>query len=118
MPLILLALFQNQQIETTFNEPAYFLPLVVALLVLGAILWLVAAVLGFARASAFGAHVRWFSFASVCLILFHVQFLALAFGLILKDVQLSLTILSFFNVFVVVGAFCAIMGFIRLTHPR
>lgn len=119
MTFALLFLFQTAvQAETTFNEPSYFKPVVLGSLVFGAILWLVAAVLGFARARAFGASARWFSIASVCLLLFHLQFLALAFGLILKDLTLVFTILTFFNIFVVAGAVCAIMGFVRLTNPR
>ncbi|HYO92144.1 MAG TPA: hypothetical protein VEQ40_10935 [Pyrinomonadaceae bacterium] len=88
------------------------------MLIAGAVGWLVAAVLGFARARAFGASAKWFAIASVCLLLFHLQFLALAFGLILKDLSLVFKLLSFFNLFVVLGAVCAIIGFIRLTTPR
>jgi hypothetical protein len=119
MTLALLFLFQAaDQTETTFNEPSYFVPVILGLLVFGAILWLVAAVLGFARARAFGASTRWFSFAAVCLLLFHLQFLLLAFGLIIKELRTVFAILSFFNIFVVAGAICAIMGFVRLTNPR
>jgi hypothetical protein len=119
MTLALLFLFQAaDQTETTFNEPSYFFPVILGSLVFGAILWLVAAVLGFARARAFGASTRWFSFAAVCLLLFHLQFLLLAFGLIIKDLRTVFAILTFFNVFVVLGAICAIMGFVRLTNPR
>ena len=119
MILALLVFFQvADQVETTFNEPSYFVPVVLGSLVAGAILWLMAAVLGFARARAFGASTRWFSFAAVCLLLFHLQFLALAFGLILKDVKTVFAILTFFNIFVVLAAICAIMGFVRLTNPR
>ena len=106
------------QQDTTFVPPYYFGPVIISLLVAGAIGWLVAAVLGFARARAFGASARWFSFLALCLLLFHLQFLALAFGLILKDPSTVFAILTFFNVFVVIGALCAIMGFIRMTSPR
>lgn len=115
---LLLFLQAADQTETTFNEPSYFFPVVLGSLIAGAIFWLVASVLGFARARAFGASARWFSFASVCMLLFHLQFLALAFGLILKDVKTVFAIITFFNVFVVLGALCAIMGFVRLTNPR
>jgi hypothetical protein len=119
MTFALLFLIQAaDQAETTFNEPGYFKPVILGSLVFGAILWLVAAVLGFARARAFGSSARWFSLAAVCLLLFHLQFLGLAFGLILKDLTMVFTILTFFNIFVVVGAICAIMGFVRLTNPR
>ena len=68
MTLALLFLIQAaDQTETTFNEPSYFFPVILGSLVFGAILWLVASVLGFARARAFGASARWFSFAAVCL---------------------------------------------------
>ena len=42
------------QTETRFNQPTYFLPVVLLMLAAGLVLWLVAAVLGFARARAFG----------------------------------------------------------------
>ena len=118
MNLAFFALFQPDQVETTFKEPSYFLPLIVGSLSLGAVIWLVAAVMGFARARAFGAATRWFSFAAVSMLLYHLQFLLLGFGLILRDVQLSLTILSFFNLFAIIAGACAIMGFVRLTSPR
>src|SRR5687767_1984699 len=111
--LILLA-----QTETTFHEPGYFAPTIMATFLVGAIASLVAAVLGFARSRAFGPSARWFSFGAVCLILFHVQFLALGFGVLTKDNNLVFTILTFFNFFILLAAFCMIMGFIRLTNPR
>lgn len=106
------------QVQTSWREPGYFAVVMLAMLVLGAVAWLIAAVLGFARARAFGPSARWFSFAAVCLILFHVQFIVLGFGILTKDNSLVFGILSFFNLFVLLGALCAIMGFIRLTHPR
>jgi hypothetical protein len=106
------------QTETRFNEPSYFTPVVLGLLVAGAVGWLIAAVLGFARARAFGASVRWFSIAAVLLLLFHVQFLLLAFGLITSNMELVWGLLSFFNIFIVLAAICAILGFVRLTDPR
>jgi hypothetical protein len=106
------------QAETSFHEPGYFAPVMLGMLILGAVAWLVAAVLGFARARAFGSSTRWFSFAAVCLILFHLQFVVLGFGLLTKDNSLVFGILTFFNVFVLLAAVCAIMGFIRLTSPR
>ena len=106
------------QVETRFNEPSYFAPVVLGLLVAGAVGWLIAAVLGFARARAFGASARWFSIAAVLLLLFHIQFLLLAFGLITSNMELVWGLLSFFNIFVVLAAVCAILGFVRLTDPR
>ena len=73
------------QVETAFREPVYFAPVMLSMLALGAFDWLIAAVLGFARAKAFGPSARWFSFAAVSLILFHLQFIALGFGLLTKD---------------------------------
>lgn len=112
-PMVLLA-----QVETTFREPTYFAPVMLGMLVLGAVTWLIAAVLGFARARAFGPSARWFSFSAVCLILFHIQFIVLGLGVLTKDSSLVFGILSFFNFFILLGAVCAIMGFIRLTSPR
>ena len=106
------------QTETAFKEPSYFAPVMLGLLVLGAVAWLIAAVLGFARAKAFGPSARWFSFAAVSLILYHLQFVALGFSLLTKDNTLVFNLLTFFNIFVIIAALCAIMGFIRLTSPR
>jgi len=102
----------------TFHQPSYFIPVFVGMFLAGAVAWLVAAVLGFARARAFGPSARWFSFAAVCLLLFHLQFLLAGFGVLTNDNTLVFNILTFFNFFVLVGAVCAIMGFIRLTTPR
>jgi uncharacterized membrane protein YhdT len=116
--MLLSSFFMLIQVETRYNQPSYFTPVVLGLLIAGAVGWLIAAVLGFARARAFGASVWWFSIAAVLLILFHLQFLALAFGLILNNLDVVFALLSFFNVFVVLAAVCVIIGFVRLTDPR
>jgi hypothetical protein len=106
------------QIETTANKPSYFIPVFLGMFLLGAVAWLIASVLGFARARAFGPSARWFSFAAVCLLLFHLQIIAVGFGMVTNDTSLAFSILTFLNLFVILGAVCAIMGFIRLTNPR
>src|SRR5262245_63888627 len=106
------------QVETTFKEPSYFVPVILGMFVLGAVLSLVASVLGFARARAFGPATRWFSFAAICLLLFHIQFLVFGFGVVLQERSIVFPVLTFFNIFVVLAAICAIMGFFRLTSPR
>lgn len=105
------------------TRPAFFGVIVVALLIAGGIGGLIAAVLGFARAPAFGPSARWFSYAAVCLVLYHLQFLL--FGLLVfasasqnSDLSGALSFGAFFNLFIVLGAFCMIMGFVRLTRPR
>jgi len=116
--MVIASMVMLAQVETTFREPSYFAPVMLGMLVLGAVAWLIAAVLGFARARAFGASASWFSLSAVCLILFHVQFIVLGLGVLTKDSSLVFGILSFFNFFILIGAVCAIMGFIRLTSPR
>ena len=115
LPAFLLML---AQVETRYNQPTYFLPVVVLMLAAGLVLWLVAAVLGFARARAFGPSTRWFAIAAVFMIIYHLQFLLLAVGFVLENPNLTLVVFAFFNLFAVVAAICAIMGFIRLTHTR
>lgn len=102
----------------TYTKPSYFGVVVVALLLAGIVGWIIAAVLGFARARAFGPSTRWFALASVCLIIYHLQFLALAVAAIQNDPDLALSVGAFFNLFVVLASVCAILGFIRLTDPR
>lgn len=110
------------QTGVTAKQPGYFAIVLIGSLIIGGIGWLVAAVLGFARARAFGASTRWFSFAAVCLLIYHIQFLLLGFiavmGVQQNDFDSVLAFGAFFNLFVVLGAFCAIMGFVRLTNPR
>src|SRR2546429_8774917 len=118
MTFALLFLLQAGQTETTFNEPSYFFPVVLGSLVFGAIFWLVAAVLGFARARAFGSSARWFYFSSVCMLLFHLQFMLFAFCLFFQDMRVVFLIFTFLHVFVVLGAICALMGFLRFPHSR
>src|SRR5215475_15525980 len=119
LPLLGLLFFQT---GISANQPGYFVPVLMGSLVLGGVGWLIAAVLGFARARAFGASTRWFSFAAVCLLIYHIQFVLLGFIAVMgaqqNDFDSVLGFGAFFNVFVVAGAFCAIMGFVRLTNPR
>ena len=120
MSLSLLLLFQ--QLRAT--QPNYFFVVTLLLLIGGGIAWLIAAVLGFARSPAFGPSARWFSYAAVCMIIYHLHFLLFGVFVFLGmnqnsvDLTTALGIGAFFNLFVVLGAVCAIMGFVRLTSPR
>src|SRR6266480_3394744 len=118
LPSLALLLLQT---EMSAKKPGYFAVVLVGSLIAGGVAWLIAAVLGFARARAFGASARWFSIAAVCLLIYHIQFLLLGFVAVMgaqqNDFDSVLAFGAFFNVFVVLGAFCAIMGFVRLTSP-
>ena len=118
-PTLALLLLQT---EMSAKKPSYFAVVLVGSLVAGGIGWLIAAVLGFARAKAFGASTRWFSLAAVCLLIYHIQFVLLGFVAVLgaqqNDFDSVLAFGAFLNVFVVLGSICAIMGFVRLTNPR
>jgi hypothetical protein len=118
----LLLMFLQAQLRAT--KPGYFFFVSIVLLIAGGVGWLIAAVLGFARSPAFGPSARWFSYAAVCMIIYHLHFLL--FGVFAfmgmtqtpPDLSTSLGVGSFFNFFVVLGAVCAIMGFVKLTSPR
>jgi hypothetical protein len=118
-PLLIVLL---QQIRAT--QPTYFFLVTLLLLIAGGIGWLIAAVLGFARSPAFGPSARWFSYAAVCLIIYHLQFLIFGVFVFLgmsqnsADLTMALGVGAFFNLFVVLAAVCAIMGFVRMTNPR
>src|SRR5882672_418863 len=118
MPLTTLLFWQT---GLSANQPTYFFPVFIGLLAAGGIGWLIAAVLGFARARAFGASTRWFSFGAACLLIYHIQFILLGFVTFMRaqqnDFDSVLQFGAFLNVFVVLGAICAIMGFVRLTNP-
>ena len=116
--MFLASILMLAQVETRYSQPTYFIPVVVLMLAAGLVLWLVAAVLGFARAKAFGPSTRWFAIAAVCMIIYHLQFLLLALAAILDNSSLLAITGAFFNMFAVVAAVAAIMGFLRLTHTR
>ena len=116
--MLLASILMLAQVKTDYTQPAYFFPVFVSMFALGLVLWLVAAVLGFARAKAFGSSTRWFALAAVCMIIYHLQFLVLALAVILDNSSLLAAAGAFFNLFAVVAAICAILGFIRLTHTR
>jgi hypothetical protein len=119
---MLLVVMMLQQLRAT--QPQYFFPVAILLLIAGGVGWLIAAVLGFARSPAFGPSARWFSYAAVCLIIYHLHFLLFGIFVVLGmsensvDLSTALGIAAFFNLFVVLGAVCAIMGFVRMTNPR
>ena len=116
--MLLVAILFLVQVETRYTPPTWFIPVVGMMLVAGVIAWLIAAVLGFARARAFGPSTRWFAFAAVCMIIYHLQYLLLALGLLLDNPNMTLSVGAFFNLFAILAALCCTMGFIRLTHPR
>jgi len=98
----------------TVHQPSYFVWVFGLLLIAGAIGWLVATVIGFARARAFGVSTRWFAAASACMILYHAHWLALALGIASGSENAMFLILALLNLFIVLGAVCTIIGFARL----
>ncbi len=117
MPFSSFALFAQ-----TSAPPGYLAPVFMILLVAGSVAALVAVVLGFQRAPAFGASTRWFALAALCLLLYHVQLAVMlvisVVGMSRNDFSLAFGFVSFFNLFIVLAAVCAIMGFVRLTDSR
>ncbi len=81
--------------------------------------WLVATVLGFARARAFGPATRWFAFSCLCLFGFNLHLLGFALlGMVETDLEKVLTFGAFSPLFLLLGSLCAVIGFLRLTNPR
>jgi hypothetical protein len=108
-------LAQNE--ASVFNLPPYFVWVFGLLLVAGGLGWLVATVLGFARARAFGVSTRWFAMAAACLILYHAHWLALSLSVASQDGKIIFPILASLNFFVVLGAAFTIVGFAKLNKP-
>ncbi len=114
MPLAALVLAQSVP-----RFPGANAILFVLLFVLGTVGWLVATVLGFTRARAFGASTRWFALSALCLLIFHLYLVAIAWlGMTETDADKVLSIGSFIILFPALGALCAVVGFVRLTDPR
>lgn len=105
------------QAETRANQPTYFIPVFLILLIAGGLGWMIAMVLGFQRARAFGPSTKWFAYSAVCLLIYHLQFIVLALFIINEDADMVLKVGAFFNLFVVLAGVCAIMGFVKLTDP-
>ncbi len=92
---------------------------VFGLLGVGGLGWLIAAALGFARARVFGEPARWFAVSAVCLLLYHVQWFVFAvYGINERNPESVVGMAAFFNLFVALGAVCAIIGFMRMNDPR
>ncbi|MDT7806358.1 MAG: hypothetical protein QOJ70_171 [Acidobacteriota bacterium] len=99
--------------------PAYFPWVALGLLCVGGLGWLIAAVLGFARARAYGESPRWFAVSAICLLLYHVQWFVFAvYGLNEHNVENVVGVAAFFNLFVALGAICAVVGFMRMNDAR
>lgn len=99
--------------------PAYLPWVALGLLGVGGLGWLIAAVLGFSRARAFGESPRWFAISAVCLLLYHLQwFVVVIYGVRANSIESLVSLLMFFNLFVALGAICAVVGFMRMNDAR
>jgi hypothetical protein len=115
LPLLLLLWAQSVPRFGTSLTVVVFLVLFVG----GLLGWLVAMVLGFARARAFGPSTRWFAFACLCLLGFNLHLLAVSvLGMTETDPEKVLSFGAFAPLFILLGSICAIIGFLRLTNPR
>lgn len=97
-----------------FRPPSYFNEVFLLFFLAGAAAWLVAAVFGFGRARAFGPAARWFALAAACLVAYHLHFLLFAFGIAQGNSDLTFGVGSFLNLFLLLAAVCAIVGFRKL----
>ena len=92
---------------------------IIVLLVAGLMGWLVAAVLGFARARAFGPSTRWFALSALFVLFYHLHLVVFALlGRVESDMEKLLSFGAFFNLWIVLASVCAVIGFLRLTNPR
>jgi len=114
---MLLASMQALEAQQAQAFPSYFNLAVVLLLVVGALGWLVACVLGFTRARACGPAARWFGLASACMLLFHLHIVVVGVAIAQRAAS-AYALGAFVLLFVVLAALCAIVGFTRLTGPR
>jgi hypothetical protein len=112
-----LPLMLGQSEAAVYSLPSYFIWVFGLLLIAGGLGWLVATVLGFARARAFGLSTRWFAMGAACMILYHAHWLALVFSISSQNNAVIFPVLASLNLFVVLGAICMIIGFARLNNP-
>ena len=114
----LFALMQAREGDQIFRAPSYFEYVFLILLVAGALGWLVAAVLGFSRARGFGPSARWFALSAACMIIYHVHLFAVGIVMAQRDNDMVLSLGAFFNLFVVLGSICAVIGFVQLNKQE
>ncbi|MBC7911554.1 MAG: hypothetical protein H7Y30_13690 [Pyrinomonadaceae bacterium] len=118
--MIATSLWLLAQTQTQATKPGYFAPVALTLLITGGLAWLIAAVFGFGRARTFGSAARWFALTAVCLLIYHLQFLLLGIIAVMefrrnnRDYGTMLNVGAFFNLFIVLGAICAIIGFTKM----
>ena len=106
-----LAWMQTLEAQQAQAFPSYFNPVVLILLVLGALGWLIATVLGFSRARAHGPTARWFALASACMLLVHLHILLIGVAGASGANSSAVALTAFFPLFILLAAFCAILGF-------
>ena len=114
---MLLAWMQTLQAQQSQAYPSYFNPVVLVLLVLAALGWLIATVLGFSRARTHGATARWFALASACMLLFHLHVLLVGVATAAGAISSAVALTAFFPLFIFLAALCAILGFARPGEP-
>lgn len=115
---MLLASMQALQAQQAQSFPEYFNPVVLLLLGAGALCWLIATVLGFARTRGHGPAARWFALAAACMLLFHLHILLIGIAGAQRAGSTAVALTAFVPLFVVLAAVCAIVGFTRFTSPE
>jgi hypothetical protein len=106
------------QAETPQIQSTSLVAIIVVLLAAGLVGWLAACVLGFTRSRHTPA-ARWFALSALCMVIYHLHFIAFALlGTVEKDMSKLLGFGSFFNLFVVLASVCAVVGFLRLPAGR
>ena len=115
--MLSLILFAFQ--DTRFTQPGpMFTYIAMGLIALGLLGWLVVAAVGLPRAKRMGPGGTWFALSAICLLLFNVHLLAflVMMGMATVNKQDSGPAVKFgffFNAFVVLGALCALIGFMK-----
>lgn len=116
--LIAAPLILAQDDATVYNLPPYFIWVFGIMLIAGGLGWLIATVLGFARAREFGASTRWFAIAGACLILYHAHWLAFVLSIASENPGIIFPILASLHLFIILGAVFTIIGFAQLNKTR
>jgi hypothetical protein len=105
----------NTLFAQLYTPPTYFGPVVLSLLGVGAVVWFIAAVFGFLKSRVYGPSARWFAIAASCLVIYHLQLITIGY-LVASRRDLVMSVGAFFNLFIVLAAIFAIIGFTKLTY--
>lgn len=100
-----------QESTNIYQQPSYFAPLFIAIWLIGLVLCLGAAVVGF---KTIDKTAHWFKLAALCLLLYFLQWFIFIFAIAKQSMGLIWGLMVFFHIPLVLAAACLLIGLMKL----